>query len=98
MIRRSPNLVNADDHDPQVAYEDFVNEWAALEDSSDSGHTPHVLYAGVTKQDSSMPYPGGYLHVIVMSTVPGQNVGRVLLDLSGSERDTIRDQLTSTLE
>ncbi|KAI9782256.1 MAG: hypothetical protein M1839_005370 [Geoglossum umbratile] len=95
---RSPKMVNVDDHDRGVAFTDFLSEWAALQDSSGSGHTPRLLYAGITKQDSSMPYPGGYIHAIVMSTVPGQEVGRILLDLSESERDTIRDQLASTLE
>ncbi|KAI9766341.1 MAG: hypothetical protein M1840_006605 [Geoglossum simile] len=98
LTRRSPKLVDVDDHDRHVAFEDFVSECAALEDSTDSGHTPRLLSAGTIQQDSSMPYPDGYLRAIVMSTVPGQNVRRILLDLSDHERDTIRDQLASVLE
>jgi hypothetical protein len=91
-------MVDVDDHDRDVAFDDFVSECAALQDSGDSGHTPRLLGAGTMQQDSSMPYPGGYIHAIVMSTVPGQNVRRILLDLSESERDTIRVQLAGVLE
>jgi hypothetical protein len=45
-----------------------------------------------------MPYPGGYIRVLVMSKVPGQNVGQILLDLSEEERNIIRNQLVSVLE
>ncbi|KAI9770960.1 MAG: hypothetical protein M1840_002664 [Geoglossum simile] len=97
-LRADPKLVRVDDRNRHVAFEDFVLECAALEDSTDSGHTPRFLGAGTTWQDSSMPYPDGYIHAIVMSTVPGQNVQQILLDLSESERDTIRVQLASVLE
>jgi hypothetical protein len=45
-----------------------------------------------------MPYPGGYIRVIIMSKLPGQNVRHILLDLSEQERSIIRDQLASVLE
>ncbi|KAI9768250.1 MAG: hypothetical protein M1840_005080 [Geoglossum simile] len=95
---RSPKIVNVDDRGRQVAFEDFLNECAVLQDSSNSGHTPRFLGAGTVQQDSSMPYPDGYIHTIVMSTVPGENVGQILLDLSERERNIIRDQLASVLE
>ena len=91
-------VTDIDDHDRQVALEDFASEILALEDSSDSGHTPHLLAYDNTCQDHSMPYPGGYIHVIIMSKLPGQNVRRILLDLSEQERSIIRDQLASVLE
>ncbi|KAI9767635.1 MAG: hypothetical protein M1840_005506 [Geoglossum simile] len=97
-LRADPKVVNVDDHDRGVALTDFLSEWAALEDSSGSGHTPRPIYAGATTQDSSMPYSSGYIRAIIMSTVPGQEVGRILLDLSESKQDTIRRQLASTLE
>ena len=87
-----------DAHDREVAKREFANEWLALEDLSDSGHTPRYLTFGEILQDYSMPYPDGYVRVLVMSKVPGQNVRQILLDLSEEERFIIRDQLASVLE
>jgi hypothetical protein len=92
------DIDDIDDHDRQMALEGFANEILALEDSSDCGHTPHLLAYDNPSQDHFMPYPGGYLRVIIMSKLPGQNVREVLLDLSEQERSIIRDQLTSVLE
>jgi hypothetical protein len=99
LTRLNPTTVtDIDDHDRQVALKGFASEIAALEDSSDSGHTPRFLAYEDTFQDRFMPYPGGYIHVIVMSKLPGQNVRQILLDLSEQERSIIRDQLASVLE
>jgi hypothetical protein len=68
-----------DDHDREAAKRDFANEWLALEDSSGSGQTPRYLAWGEIPQNDSMSYPGGYIRVLVMSKVPGQNVGQILL-------------------
>jgi hypothetical protein len=89
---------DVDDLDRQMALEHFASEIVALEDSSDSGHTPRFIAYDDTLQDHSMPYPGGYIHVIIVSKLPGQNVRRILLDLSEQERSIIRDQLASVLE
>ena len=88
-------VTDLDDHDRQVALKHFANEIAALEDSSDSGHTPRFLAYDDTCQDHFMPYPGGYIRAIIMSKLPGQNVRQILLDLSEQERSIIRDQLAS---
>ena len=89
---------DVDDHDREEALKGFASEIVALEDSSDSGHTPRFLAYDDTDQDGSMPYPGSYLRVIIISKLPGQNVRRILLDLSEQERSIIRDQLASVLE
>jgi hypothetical protein len=91
-------VADIDNHDRQVALKHFASEIAALEDSSDSGHTPRFLAYDDTCQDHFMPYPGGYIRVIIMSKLPGQNVRHILLDLSEQERSIIRDQLASVLE
>ena len=87
-------VTDIDDHDRLG----FASEIAALEDSSDSGHTPHFLAYDKAFQDHPMPYPGGYIHVIVMSKLPGQNVRQILLNLSEQERSIIRDQLARVLD
>ena len=91
-------VTDLDDHDRQVALKHFANEIAALEDSSDSGHTPRFLAYDDTCQDHFMPYPGGYIRAIIMSKLPGQNVRQILLDLNEQERSIIRNQLASVLE
>jgi hypothetical protein len=99
LTRLNPvTFTDIDDHDRQVALKHFASEIAALEDASDSGHTPHFLAYDDTCQDHFMPYPGGYIRVIIMSKLPGQNVRQILLDLSEQERSIIRDQLASVLE
>ncbi|KAI9776853.1 MAG: hypothetical protein M1839_009301 [Geoglossum umbratile] len=98
-LQISLNLIaGIDDHVRKVAFENFLIECAALEDSTGSGHTPRFLNAGTLRQDSFMPYPSGYMHAIVMSTVPGQNVREILLNLSEDERDSILEQLAGVLE
>ena len=91
-------VTDIDDHDRQVALRRFASEITALEESSDSGHTPLFLAYDLTSQDHSMPYPGGYIQVIIMSKIPGQNVQQILFDLSEEERSIIRAQLASVLE
>ena len=81
-----------------MALRHFASEITALEDSGDCGHTPRFLAYDDTFQDNFMPYPGGYIRVIIMSKLPGQNVRQILLDLSEQERSVIRDQLASVLE
>jgi hypothetical protein len=91
-------VTDISDHSRRVALENFASEIVALEDASDSGHTPRFLAYDDTCQDHFMPYPGGYIRVIIMSKLPGQNVRRILLDLSEQERSIIRDQLASVLD
>ncbi|KAI9773159.1 MAG: hypothetical protein M1840_008280 [Geoglossum simile] len=95
-VQLDPETV--DDDDREEAMRAAATEWAALMESADSGHTPHSLAFGTTLQDQSMPYPGGYIHVLVMSKVPGRNVQQILSNLTEEERVTIRNQLASTLE
>ena len=91
-------LTDIDDDYRQMALEGFAKEIVALEDCSDSRRTPRFIAYEDTVQDHFMPYPGGYINVIIMSKLPGQNVARILLDLSEQERSIIREQLASVLE
>jgi len=91
-------LPDVDDHDRDMAMGEFANQWLALEDLSDSGYTPHYLTGGQIQQDSSMPFPGGYIRALVMSRVPGQSVAQILFDLSKEEQLIVMDQFTSILE
>ncbi|KAI9766158.1 MAG: hypothetical protein M1840_006725 [Geoglossum simile] len=95
-IQLDPEAV--DDDDREAALRAVATEYAALVDLVDSGHTPRYLAFSKMLQDRSMPYPGGYIHVLVMSKVPGQNVQKVLFDLTEEERAVIRDQLAGVLE
>jgi hypothetical protein len=108
-VLNSPRLsseiaTDVDDHDREVALRNYAEEWLALGDMADSGHTPrcltprHDLIDGEVEQDQFMPYPGGYIHALVMTKVPGRNVQEILLDLTEEERSTIREQLTDVLE
>jgi hypothetical protein len=101
--RVSSEIAHVDDHDRDVALRNYAEEWLALGDMADSGHTPRCLTPrrlidGYAEQDQSMPYPGGYIHALVMTKVPGQNVQEILLDLTEEERSTIREQLMGVLE
>ena len=91
-------LTDIDDDHRRMALKGFASEIVALEDCSDSGHTPRFIAYEDTVQDHFMPYPGGYINVIIMSKLPEQNVERILLDLSDQERSIIREQLASVLE
>ena len=70
----------------------------ALEDADGSGHTPHLISSLCDKQSSDMPYPGGYIHIILMSFVPGENPARIYSNLTAEDLQIIRKQLTQTLE
>ncbi|KAI9784308.1 MAG: hypothetical protein M1839_002369 [Geoglossum umbratile] len=87
-----------DDSGREVAKRRFEDEWAALKELEGSGHTPHLLVCGAIEQDRSMPYPGGYFRALIMSKIPGQNVGDILLDLEEDERVAIEAQLAEVLE
>ena len=75
-----------------------MEEWTALEELGDLEHTPRLLICDVVMQDDSMPRPGGYIRVLVMSEVPGQNVEDILFDLKEDERVIIETQLAKILE
>ena len=76
----------------------FGDEIFALEDADGSGHTPHLISYLCDQQSSDMPYPGGYIHIILMSFVPGENPARIYSNLTADDLQIIRKQLTQTLE
>jgi hypothetical protein len=90
----SPKRVKGvDAHDREVAEIEFAKEWQALEELGDSGHTPCYITYGEISQDSSMPYPDGYIRILGMSRVPGQNIRTIMFDLGEEERLVIRNLL-----
>lgn len=76
----------------------FHKELDCVEDAYNSGHTPALLGYDLYYQTQSMPYPGGYIFLLVMSRVPGENMTKIYRQLSESQLDSIRVQLAHTLE
>ena len=76
----------------------FLNEICALEDAESSGHTPRIIGSIFGQQSSEMPYPEGYLHLILMSFVPGENPAKIYNNLTTNDLWIIRTQLAQTLE
>jgi hypothetical protein len=61
--------------------------------------TPQFYGAAVFRQNRGFEYRGGYLHVLVMSTVPGRAVTEINKnDLTDEERVRVKMQLVEILE
>ncbi|KAI9769704.1 MAG: hypothetical protein M1840_003941 [Geoglossum simile] len=84
--------------DREAAERYFNDELAALKELGDSGGTPHLLASGVTAKSQSMPYPNGYIRVLIILEIPGQNVDNILLDLEEDERASMENQLANVLD
>jgi len=75
----------------------FREECHALKECETTGHTPIFYGCAELRQDNSDTFPGGYLHVLAMSRVPGRAVTDIA-DLTEDEVSIIREQLTKILE
>jgi len=75
----------------------FRKECRAVEKCETTDHTPIIYGCAEHRQGNSDIYPGGYLHVLAMSRVPGCSVVDIA-DLTKKELSTIRAQLTKILE
>ena len=75
----------------------FIDECSVLEAADGSGHTPHYIDEDMQQQTSDMPYPGGYLHILLMSFVPGISPLAIFHDLTENDLDIIRTQITQTM-
>ena len=75
----------------------FREECRAVKECETSGHTPIFYGCAELRQDNSDIFPGGYLHVLAMSRVPGCTMVD-MEDLTKNELSVIREQLTKTLE
>ena len=80
-----------------MATNEFREECSALKECETTGHTPIFYGFAELRQDNSDVFPGGYLHVLAMSRVPGRAVTDIA-DLTEDEVSIIREQLTKILE
>jgi hypothetical protein len=81
----------------EMAISFFREECRTLKQCETTGHTPILYGCAELRQDDSDIFPGGYLHVLAMSKVPGCAVMDIA-DLTGKELSIIRDQLARILE
>ncbi|PLB52506.1 hypothetical protein P170DRAFT_423373 [Aspergillus steynii IBT 23096] len=75
----------------------FQNEIKALIDCQDLRSTPNLLGQSVQVQNNQYEYPGGYIHIIAMSRMPGMPVTEYS-DLSDTEGVYIKARLMEILE
>jgi len=75
----------------------FREECHAVRQCETTDHTPIIYGCAELRQGNSDIYPGGYLHVLAMSRVPGCSVVDIA-DLTDNELSIIRAQLTKILE
>jgi hypothetical protein len=75
----------------------FREECRTVKECETTGHTPIFYGCAELRQDNSDIFPGGYLHVLAMSRVPGCAVLDIA-DLTDNELSIIREQLTKILE
>lgn len=76
----------------------FFSESCALETADGSGHTPHYIDSDIQMQTTDLPYPNGYIHLLLMSFVPGADPMMIYDDLTEDDLQIIQTQLTHTLE
>jgi hypothetical protein len=81
----------------EMAIHFFREECSAVKECENTGHTPIFYGAAKLCQDKSDMFPGGYLHVLAMSRLPGCAVTDIA-DLTENEVSIIREQLTEILE
>ena len=75
----------------------FREECCAVKKCEMTGHTPIFYGSAELCQENSDMFPGGYLHVLAMSRLPGCAVTSIA-DLTENEVSIIREQLTKILE
>jgi hypothetical protein len=75
----------------------FRGECRAVKGCQTTGHTPIFYGSAELCQENSDMFPGGYLHVLAMSRLPGCAVTSIA-DLTENEVSIIREQLTEILE
>jgi hypothetical protein len=75
----------------------FRDECRAIKECETTGHTPIFYGSAELRQDDSDMFPGGYLHVLAMSKLPGCTV-MDMADLTRDELSIIKEQLPKILE
>jgi hypothetical protein len=81
----------------EMATRYFRNECHALGKCQDSNHTPTFYSQAELVQGDRDPFPGGYLHILVMSRVRGNAVTDIK-SLTQEELSIIRQQLAEVLQ
>lgn len=83
----------------EMATRAFNLECQALRECYDRNHpyTPEYFGSESLDQNREYIYPGGYLHVIAVSKMPG-SIAPGMDDLTSSEQRLIKSQLTDILE
>lgn len=81
----------------ETAIRNFREECDTVRECETTGRTPCFYGCEELHQDNSDIFPGGYLHVLAMSRVPGRAVVGIP-DLTDDELSVIRQQLTKILE
>jgi hypothetical protein len=81
----------------QWATELFNKEWAALQACSGFTGTPTFYASDVLQQTREYEMPGGYIHVIAISQVPGA-IALGIQNLTENEQSLIKSQVTAILE
>jgi hypothetical protein len=81
-----------------MASQVFNHESKALRDCQYSGRTPTYIGSAALFQDHTGLFPGGYLHLIAMTRLPGVPVVDVLGTLTGDDRKIIKTELAKILE
>jgi hypothetical protein len=80
-----------------MAIRSFREECRAVKECEMTGHTPIFYGSAELYQDNSDIFPGGYLHVLAVSRLPGCAVTNIA-DLTENEVSIIREQLAKILE
>lgn len=81
----------------QCAINYFRRECRVVKQCEKSDHTPLHYGCAELRQGDSDIYPGGYLHVLAMSRVPGCSVVDIA-HLTDNELSIIKAQLAKILE
>ncbi|XHF98885.1 hypothetical protein AWENTII_002419 [Aspergillus wentii] len=76
--------------------DNFLDEIELVKTVAQIGHGPQFI--DQVSQRGGSPYPNGLVDFIVMSRVPGENVGEIFLDLTSAQLQSIKRQLTHILE
>lgn len=84
----------------ELTHEHFMNEVATLRAAEGSGHTPRCVSYDVQQQSPDMPYPGGYMFIVVMSRVPGWSFDELLdhREVTQDDASLILPQIIYTME
>lgn len=85
------------DFNRENADHSFLHE-VNLEKIHEIGHGPKLIDYVTQRCGKTLPYQEGWVDFAIMTRVPGERLGRIFLDLSNDQLDSIQDQLAYILE